>query len=354
MHRGRVAFIGSVGVPNIYGGFESFLESCGPLIASESEKVYITCDRSRYLDRGVDWNGIQRIFIPLPANGGFSVLHDLFAFFAVIWRVDVVIALGVSGGIFFPLFRLICWLIKKRLFVNVDGVEWRRQKYSWAKSQFLFLSDRVAQISSHAVIIDNEGLRPFLLNCNRDRTWTIAYPGDQVMRLPKHKRGEGVRFLTICRIEPENNCHMLLSTVSKSGAGCYTFVGNWEATQYGRDLFKKYSQTEGIELLPPMYGARDLARLREECTLYLHGHSAGGTNPSLVEMLFYDCQIAAFDCQFNRDTAGDEICFFADEQELAGIIQRHNPNSVFARPVSRQLYTRQKIAEKYLKLILIG
>lgn len=350
----KVAFIGSAGVPNVYGGFEGFLESCGPVIATFFGKVYVTCDRARYRDRDPLWNGIRRIFIAIPANGILSVLHDLCAFFSVIGRVDVVIVLGVSGGLFFPFFRIVCWLLNRRLFVNVDGVEWRRQKYSWGKSCFLYLSDRIAQYCSHAVIIDNEALRPFLVGLARNTAWPIAYAGDHVLRLRRKAPSDKVRVLTICRVEPENNCHILLSAFAKVAGGSYSFVGNWSASRYGRDLFDKYSQFEGINLLPPTYDTSELARLREDCTLYLHGHSAGGTNPSLVEMLFYDAEIAALDCAFNRETAGDEINFFANEQELVAIISSHNPSDTFARPISRARYTRQLIAENYVKLILRG
>ena len=349
-----MAFIGAAGVPNVYGGFESFLESCGPLIATFFGKVYVTCDRARYQNREPLWNGIHRIFISIPANGALSVVHDVCAFFAVIWRSDVVIVLGVSGGVFFPVFRITCWLLNKRLFVNVDGVEWRRQKYSRLKSWFLFVSDRIAQICSHAVIIDNEALRPFLIRIARNAAWSIAYAGDHVLRLQERTLADSARVLTVCRIEPENSCHILLSAFSKAGVGRYSFVGNWAASQYGRDLFEQYSGFDRIDLLPPTYDTSDLARLREDCTLYLHGHSAGGTNPSLVEMLFYDCEIAALDCAFNRETAGDEIDFFANEQELAAIIVSHNPTDTFLRPISRTRYTRQLIAENYVKLILRG
>lgn len=124
-----IAFIGSAGVPNIYGGFEMFLESCTPGILKSFAKVFVTCDRSKYADRSRNWRGVTRVFVPVGANGASSVLHDLLAFFAVLWRADAIVVLGVSGGIFFPLFRLIASLMGKKLIVNVDGIEWRRAKF---------------------------------------------------------------------------------------------------------------------------------------------------------------------------------------------------------------------------------
>jgi hypothetical protein len=137
LSRRNIAFIGSVGVPNVYGGFEMFLDSTAPLIAHHFDEVLVTCDPARYSDREPMWRGIRRIFVPLPANGAWSVLHDLIAFLAVFWRVEAVVVLGVSGGIFFPLFRMLCALRGAKLMVNVDGLDWRRGKFSRGKRAFL-------------------------------------------------------------------------------------------------------------------------------------------------------------------------------------------------------------------------
>ena len=104
----RVAFIGSAGVPNCYGGFESFLEFCGPAIASCVRKLVVTCDASLYVDKAVKFGGMERIFLPVRANGALSIIHDLVAFMAVFWPATHIIVLGVSGGPWFPLFRTMC------------------------------------------------------------------------------------------------------------------------------------------------------------------------------------------------------------------------------------------------------
>lgn len=100
----NIGFIGAVGVPNVYGGFEMFLEVCGPSFAECFDNVFITCDKKRYVDLSRVWKGIYRVFIPFRANGSQSVIHDFLAFFSVFWRVRVIIVLGVSGGVFFRFF----------------------------------------------------------------------------------------------------------------------------------------------------------------------------------------------------------------------------------------------------------
>lgn len=349
----KVAFIGSVGVPNVYGGFEMFLEVCGPVFAKYFDLVLITCDKFRYDDRSKIWRGVRRVFVPVRANGFLSLVHDLIAFFVVFWRVDVIVVLGVSSGIFFPIFRIICSLTGKILIVNVDGIESRRLKFSRGKQLFLCLSERLAQWFAHCVVIDNEALREFLAPNIQAKAVLIAYPGDHVLRsarLPISFEYQ-TRFLTVCRIEPENQCHVLLEAFAQCRFGTYVFVGNWNASEYGRTLRKKYGHVIGLEMRDPIYEVTTLASLRENCDFYLHGHSVGGTNPSLVEMLFYDCTILAFDCPFNRCTAGNHILYFKDLDDLVAQILLPKPMLLTERGALRKQYTKEKISQKYINLI---
>ena len=128
--RRHLAIIGSVGIPNRYGGPEAFAESIAPALVAKGYEVTVTCDRSRYTDDLSEiFNGVRRIFIGIGANGATSPLHDLVAFMRVVRRAHYILVLGVSGGLFFPLFRLACVLTGSRLLVNIDGVEWRRSKF---------------------------------------------------------------------------------------------------------------------------------------------------------------------------------------------------------------------------------
>jgi glycosyltransferase involved in cell wall biosynthesis len=343
----RIAFIGTVGVPNRYGGFEAFVDACAPRVAALGHRVLVTCDARRYEDRSGSWRGVRRVFVPVPANGPLSVVHDLLAFLAVCWRADAVVVLGVSGGVWFPGMRLLSSLLGVRLVVNVDGIEWRR-KSSWVRNAFLRVSDRCAQLFAHAVIYDNAALLPYVVQSRRGSARLIAYPGDHVAR-----RGSGpapgaeASCLTICRIEPENHCDTLLEAARRAGAR-YVFVGNWGASRYGVELRERYGSVTGFRLLDPVYDAEEVAKLREECTVYLHGHGVGGTNPSLVEMLFYDCAIAAFDCRFNRVTAGDAASYFSTVDELAALIRRPPPVPDGARARARAAYSGERIAAQYV------
>lgn len=348
------AFIGSAGVPNRYGGFEAFLEFCGPQIGKEVRSLQVTCDASLYEDQAPMYKGMRRTFIGIRANGPASILHDLVAFFRVLPRATHIVVLGVSGAPWFPLFRCLCSLSGKRLLVNVDGVEWRRDKFGAGKRLTLRGFDWLAQRCANVVIYDNAGLRDYVLPKVRAKAVEIAYSGDHVLRRSDIAQ-EANTALTICRIEPENQLELLIQGALSSSLQKYTIVGNWNNSKFGRDLRCKYHHESRLHLLDPLYDLEQLSALRERCGFYLHGHSVGGTNPSLVEMLFYDCHIICFDVSYNRFTAGGAASYFVDATGLAqcidAVMKGVAEGSTVERYSLRSKYTSRTIAKAYLSVL---
>lgn len=345
----NIAFIGSAGVPNRYGGFESFLEHCAPELVREGHTVLVTCDAKMYQDQTPYFKGVLRKFIPIPANGGYSIVHDLVAFINVFSASSHIIVLGVSGGIWFPVFRAACAITGRKLFVNIDGVEWRRTKFGVGKRALLRAFDYLAQKFSHHIIYDNEALFDFLVPNAKLKASCIAYPGDHVERLPTIPNDAGTA-LTICRIEPENNLEVLIEGFLDSKLSKYTIVGNWDHSEYSRNLRRRYTNEKRLLLVDPVYDSRILAQLRESCQFYLHGHSVGGTNPSLVEMLFYDCAILCYDVKFNRNTAKDCAKYFRTPQSLSELLNGEISVDLQKRSLIRELYTAKLISYRYLAI----
>lgn len=343
----RVAFIGCSGVPNRYGGFEAFVEHCGPVIARNVQSVVVTCDAHLYPERGRHYRDMDRTFIPVRANGGASVLHDAAAFLSVFRQATHIVVLGVSGGIWFPFFRLLCGLGGKRLIVNVDGVEWRRTKFSRGKRLLLRVFDWLAQRCAHVVVYDNPALRGYVLPSALPRARQIGYSGDHVLRLPGIRHEPGTA-LTVCRIEPENHVDVLIEGFLNSPLKRYTVVGNWNHSAYGRELRERHAGNPRLALLDSLYDPQQLAQLRESCEIYLHGHSVGGTNPSLVEMLFYDCRLLCFDVPFNRETAGECADYFQDAASLSALLVSSSSRSA-DRTAQRAAFSAQRIASQYLE-----
>ena len=123
--------------------------------------------------------------------------------------------------------------------------------------------------------------------------------------------------LGICRIEPENNVHTILEAYDKCQDKRLVFIGNWQKSEYGRNLLEKYKDSHNIKLMSAVYDLKKLYALRNNCSLYLHGHSAGGTNPSLVEAMFFAKPIIAFDCVYNRESTENKAIYFNSASDLS-------------------------------------
>ena len=130
---------------------------------------------------------------------------------------------------------------------------------------------------------------------------------------------------SVCRIEPENNVHITLEAFKRSGKKLL-FVGNWQNSMYGQKLFSDYSKYDNITLLSPIYDLDTLFILRNCCSCYIHGHSAGGTNPSLVEAMFFKKPIFAFGVIYNKETTENKAIYYTSVEELEHILQNSLDN----------------------------
>jgi len=162
---------------------------------------------------------------------------------------------------------------------------------------------------------------------------------------------------TVCRIEPENNLHMILKAFETPPRWVpeLVIVGNWNNSAYGRDLKALFDKFGHIHLLESIYELKRLNRLRSNCKVYLHGHSCGGTNPSLVEAMYMGLTIFAFDVDFNRETTEGQAKYFSTAAELHKLCDDFDAE--VARKIARRMkeiadrrYTWERISELYAEL----
>jgi len=352
-----IGVVGTVGVPCRYGGFETLAEQLAYHIRPSRVRLVLYCQRSAYPEiRGqadTQFLGHQRVFLPLRANGPGSLLHDALAMLhaALVARVDVMLVLGYSGAWVLPLMRL---LRPNMLIVtNIDGMEWRRDKFGpWAKRVLRWLEHCSVRFS-HRVIADNAALVPLVQSIHPGlQPLLIAYGGDHTIVSPTASAVSAgpPYYLSLARIEPENNCEMILKAFESEPLCRLVFVGNWNASKFGRDLKSRYALCPNLKLLDAVYDRAALAELRAGACGYVHGHSVGGTNPSLVEALFHTSRILAFDCSFNRSTLDGHGVYFADAESL-GKLLRSDVNcemSPWVMQVLRQRFRWDTIVQAYL------
>lgn len=347
----RVAIVGTVGIPACYGGFESLVENL-TLNSSEEIKYIIYCSSKSYSNKLVSHNNAELIYIPLKANGISSIAYDILSLVKCwIQRPDVVMILGVSGCIFLPIFS---FLSKSYIITNIDGLEWKRAKWGGFTRRFLKLSERFAVRFSDQIVTDNQAITEYVKKEYSVNSQTIAYGGDHAIRDieggPKSNYALG-----LCRIEPENNVAMILEAFSLTEEKL-KFIGNWQSSEFGRSLKIKYSKYTNIELLDPIYDLDELYRIRSTCEVYIHGHSAGGTNPSLVEMMHFGKPIFAFDCDFNRFSTEERAIYFKNADDLSEKLicnsDMKNEVSISMKEIAQKRYTWDKITSLYESLYL--
>ena len=157
-------------------------------------------------------------------------------------------------------------------------------------------------------------------------------------------------YLSVARIEPENNCEMILRAFDAEPSHRLVFVGNWSANTYGRDLKARYAQRPHLQLLDAVYDLTVLAALRAGACGYVHGHRVGGTNPSLVEALFHTSRVLAFDCPFNRSTLDGQGFYFADAESLRNLLRTDAYLEIAPSVMQalRQRYRWDTIVQAYL------
>lgn len=347
----NVVVIGTVGIPACYGGFESLVENL-TLNKSCETSYTVFCSSKHYKEKLPEYNQASLNYIPLKANGIQSIPYDILSMMKIwVIKPDAVLILGVSGCVFLPIFKLFS---NAKIITNIDGLEWKREKWGkWVK-RFLKFSESMAVKYSDVIVTDNQAITDYVFDEYKLQSRTIAYGGDHA--IPKNKAKckveSGTYALGLCRIEPENNVEMILEAYSRTTKNL-KFVGNWAASEFGRKLKVTYSKCTNIELLDPIYDIEELFTLRSNCSLYLHGHSAGGTNPSLVEMMHFGVPILAFDCNFNRYSTEEKACYFKSSDDLEGLLSTDDDvkvlelNGKAMREVAVSRYTWEKIAQQY-------
>lgn len=349
----KITIIGTQGVPANYGGFESLVENIIGENKSPDINYTIFCS-SKDLHQQIDeYKGAKLKYLPLSANGFQSILYDILSMLKLPKETDVVLILGVSGCLILPIFRLFS---KKKLIINIDGLEHRREKWGKLAKWFLKFSEKMAVKYADVIIADNKGIQDYVKEEYKKDAELIAYGGDHVIRYldPKFEADMLGNFsltpkdysITVCRIEPENNCHKTLEAFSKTD-NKLIFIGNWERSEYGRTLKEKYSKFSNITIQDPIYDIDVLYALRKNAGIYIHGHSAGGTNPSLVEAMFFGCPILCFDVVYNRASTQNKAYYWKDVNELVELLQCKKLSGDEMKVIAEKEYTWKTITSQY-------
>jgi glycosyltransferase involved in cell wall biosynthesis len=354
----KVAVVGTVGLPPNYGGFET-LAHFMVLCLGEAMHFTVYCSGPDYPVHSATYLSAQLKYLPLRANGAQSIGFDLLALVDSCFHADVILVLGVSGGLFVPLTRL----FGKRVILNIGGLDWQRSKWGRWASRFLKLSEAVAVKFADVLVADNEGIAAYLSAEYGRESVLIEYGGDQITLPPlTEERLRRYPFLrdryafSVSRIQADNNIEMILQAFTRSASLVLVVVGNWASSAFGRELKARFADHANLYLLDAIYDPDELNALRGHCTIYVHGHSAGGTNPSLVEAMHLSLPIAAYDVIYNRATTEGSARYFSTAAELEELLERvsraewENQRAAM-KEIAVRRYRWSVIADKYAEIL---
>jgi glycosyltransferase involved in cell wall biosynthesis len=318
-----VRILGTHGVPAGYGGFETAAEQVGLHLANAGWRVVVYCQETGTGPVREDrWNGLERVIIPIQTEGwkGTS-LFDLKSIRHAARHRDVCLTFGYNTAIFNTLQRA----KGIPLVINMDGIEWSRARWGFARQAILYVNERIACVVGDELIADHPEIETYLQTRAPSRKISmITYGAHAVTEAPTDAlTGFGLepgRYLTlICRPIPENSVLELVEGFSARRRGVRLAVlGTFRPELDAYHATVMAAASDEVEFLGAVYEPDTVAALRYHSSMYLHGHTVGGTNPSLVEAMGAGNPVLAHDNAYNRWTTGpDAAVYFTTAAEVA-------------------------------------
>lgn len=356
-----IAILGTRGIPARYGGFETFAERLSIGLVEKGWSVEVYCEDDG-TDRPDTYHGVTLKTVAVPRLGPLStIVFDILC----LWKArhaSVVYMLGYGAS----LFCFVPRLFGKQVWINMDGLEWKRSKFNWAGRTYLRIMEAIATKVANRLVADAEGIRAYLEQTYRKlpQVDVIPYGSDVITAgepelLDEWSLSPDGYYLVVARLEPENHVLEAIEGYCLSGAKEPLIVlGNDKvATEYVARL-KQAASKGNVHFLGAIHDNRKLSTLRYYSKAYIHGHSVGGTNPSLLEAMGCRNLILAHDNVFNREVTDNNAYFFGPPQQLAEIIRQidHQGSkisqmrqAVFERVKSQ--YSWQRIVDIYDNLL---
>ena len=360
----RIGILGTRGIPNQYGGFEQFAQHLSEGLLQKGHDVWVY-NSNKHSYKEDNWCGINIIHC-VDLEGSLGTAGQFVYDFNCIVdarkrKFDILLHLGYTSDSIWH--RL--WPSEVVNVVNMDGLEWKRSKYNRLVQQFLKYAEKLAATKADMLVADSVGIKSYLIGKHNKESTYIPY-GAEVFEdsNPQILKTWGLSpkqyLLCIARMEPENNLEMIINGYLMSKREIPLVLVGKTDNKFGRYLKQKYSN-KSILFTGGIYDADAINNLRHFSTLYFHGHSVGGTNPSLLEAMACGCSIAAHENQFNRAILAENAFYFSSRNDIHSIIeqQSHDVPLVSAHVKNNlenisSLYNWPKIVDQYEHLFFVA
>jgi len=341
----KIAIIGSRGIPAQYGGFEVLAEKLAVGLSERGGEVCVYClERLKEIDFVAP--GVKRNFVKTPSLSSleklwlsnYSVFHCLFK-----EKIDAIIFLGASAGLFM-------WLPKifsKRLIINLDGLEWKRSRWNFLGRILLKVLEKLAIKWADVRVADSMEIGKYIQDKYKKDFVYIPYGADpchcNIETLKDPEGGYNLKpddyYIAVGRNVPENNLDMIVEGFLLSNSSKKLVIISNEQP--------RIPENDRIIFTGPIYDRSKLFALRKNAFAHIHGHSVGGTNPSLLEAISCRNIVLAYDVPFNREVLGDYGFYFNNSRKLAYIINGLENGSIVSDKEKTLEYYNKIIKERY-------
>lgn len=324
--RPALYIIGTRGVPAAHGGFETFAHHFALHMRDKGWAVTVYCQ----VDNGAagpvldDWEGVRRVTFAADSGAVGTMKFDWACVRHAMKERGVMLVLGYNTAAFSALLRL----TPNPVLTNMDGIEWKRAKWPWHGRIWLYLNEWIGALTSNKLIADHPEIANHLARRRSRRDIVmIPYGADPVTEAPEAPvRALGLNpgryLISIGRIEPENNIlPMIQAFAAKPRNLQFVCLGKLDPDK--NPYHAQVIEAGKSRVLFPgaIYDPAVVKSLRFHAAAFCHGHSVGGTNPSLVEALGAGNAVIAHDNPYNRWVAGEGQFYFADAAEFSAALK---------------------------------
>jgi len=323
----KIAIIGARGIPNNYGGFEQFAEYLSVGLVNLGNRVTVYNSHKHPFQES-SWNGVEIIHCNDPEYKYGTIGQFIYDYNCILDTrkkdYDIILQLGYTSSAVWG------WLLPRKKSVvttNMDGLEWKRTKFSRPIQTFLKYAEKLGVKHSDYLISDSVGIQEHIKNKYKKESIYIPY-GSHVFTSPnedvlKKYNIKAFKYnMLIARLESENSIEIILDGAVVANDNLpFLVIGNNE-TKYGKYLRNKFKENNNIQFLGGIYDMNVLNNFRFYSNIYFHGHTVGGTNPSLLEAMGSNALICANDNIFNKSILGDDAYYFNNEKDIASLLKK--------------------------------
>jgi glycosyltransferase involved in cell wall biosynthesis len=357
----RIAMMGTRGVPAKYGGFETAVEEVGSRLVAMGHEVVVYC---RGDDRSPDHLGMARVRLPaLKQRVAETISHTALSVVHLLrHRTDVALVFNAANAPLLPIIRL----GRIPVAVHVDGLEWKRAKWGPNGRRYYLANERLAVLLADELISDAVGIQNYYRNRYNAESVFLAY-GAPILHRPDFSRltdlgvKPGGYHLVVARTEPENHVDIIIDGYLQSAAEKpLLVVGSVPyPSEHERRVQALAKADPRVQLLGGVWDQGLLNALYAGSASYLHGHSVGGTNPSLLRAMGAGANVLAWDVGFNREVLGETGQFFGSPDDVAKLVEQTERDPMKAgqrgneaRDRAADRYRWDDVAKGYEKLCL--